>query len=212
MRAVLALMASLLALPAHGARPFVTDDARVVDKGHCQIETFYKDAHGEDPSESWLLPACNPSAVPLERGLELTLGGNRVGDERNGILQAKYLIKELPQNGYGLAASAGVIAGEEFVNAIASYAFLDERLVAHANLGRFRELGTAWGLGLEALLIAPRVYGIIEAFGEKGSTPTHHYGIRFWIVPNRFQVDATRGDQTGAPVRRFYTIGLRFIF
>ena len=54
--------------------------------------------------------------------------------------------------------------------------------------------------------------GILETFGQRGETPTLHYGIRFWVLPNRFQIDATRGDQGGDPERRFYTLGLRFIF
>ena len=37
-------------------------------------------------------------------------------------------------------------------------------------------------------------------------------GIRFWVVPDRFQIDATRGDQTGTGNRQFYTVGLRFLF
>jgi len=65
----------------------------------------------------------------------------------------------------------------------------------------------------QALLFAPRVYGILESFGQRGESPTYHYGIRFWVIPNRFQIDATRGDQGGgAPDRRFYTLGMRFIF
>ena len=195
------------AVPAEAARPFFTDDARVVDKGHCQIETFYKEQRTYSGSEFWFLPACNPF------GLEMTLGRNRIEGERNTIAQGKYLFKELQTNGFGLAASGGSFGGEAFVNGIASFSFLDDRAVIHTNLGRFREAGTTWGVGLEALLAAPRVYGILETFGQRGESPTYHYGIRFWVIPSRFQIDATRGDQGGGdPDRRFYTLGLRFIF
>jgi hypothetical protein len=205
--ASLQLALVFLAAPAHAARPFFTDDARVVDKGHCQIETFYKDQRTYSGSEFWFLPACNPF------GAELTLGRNRIEGDRNTIVQAKYLFKELQTNGFGFAGSAGSFGGEAFVNGIASVSFLDERAVVHANVGRFRESGHTWGLGLEALLSAPRVYGILETFGQRGEAPTYHYGIRFWVIPNRFQIDATRGDQAGGdPDRRFYSLGLRFIF
>ena len=198
---------ALFAVSAHGARPFFTDDARVVDKGHCQVETFYKEQRTYSGSEFWFLPACNPF------GLEMTLGRNRIEGEKNTVLQGKYLFKELQTNGYGLAGSAGSFGGEAFVNGIASFSFFDDRAVVHTNLGRFREQGTTWGIGLEALLRAPRVYGIVETFGQRGESPTVHYGIRFWVIPNRFQIDATRADQGGAdPDRRFYTLGLRFIF
>ncbi|MFL6570620.1 MAG: hypothetical protein ACJ8G4_02610, partial [Burkholderiales bacterium] len=36
------LTAFFLSFTAHAARPFNTDDARVVDPGGCQVETFYK--------------------------------------------------------------------------------------------------------------------------------------------------------------------------
>ena len=202
----------LTAPAAWGARPFFTDDARVVEKDHCQIESFYKDQRTYTGSEFWWLPACNPSFVPLEHGLEVTVGANRIGDQGNGILQAKYLFKELQTNGFGLAATVGSFSGQPYANGIASLSFFDDRAVVHANVGRFSEDGHTWGVGLEALLFAPRVYGILETFGQRGETPTYHYGMRFWVMPNRFQIDATRADQGGDPQRRFYTLGLRFIF
>lgn len=202
-----------LPLPALAARPFFTDDARVVDKDHCQIETFYKTQRTYSGSEFWWLPACNPPFTPMENGLEITFGANRIDDESNGILQAKYLFRELKPNGFGIAASVGSFSGQPYANAIASFSFFDDRAVVHTNLGRFQDDGHTWGVGLEALLFPPRVYAILETFGQRGEAPTYHYGIRFWVIPNRWQIDATRGDQGGAdPDRRFYTLGLRFIF
>lgn len=205
--ASLQLALAFFAAPALAARPFFTDDARVVDKDHCQIESFYKDQRTYIGSEFWFLPACNPGFM------ELTVGVNRIEDQDNGILQAKYLFKELQTNGFGLAASVGSLSGQPYVNAIASFSFLADRAVVHTNVGRFRDDGHTWGVGLEALLAPARVYGILETFGQRGEAPTYHYGIRFWVIPDRFQIDATRGDQGGGdPDRRFYTLGLRFIF
>jgi hypothetical protein len=175
----------------------------VVDRGHCQVETFYKEQRNYSGSEFWFLPACNP-------GIELTVGGNRIDDDRNFIVQGKVLLKELETNGYGFAASAGSFGGHGFVNTIASASFFDDRAVVHANVGYLE--ATTWGLGLEALLWAPRVYGIVETFGQRGEMPTLHYGVRFWVVPNRVQVDATRGNQSGDPETRFFSVGLRLLF
>lgn len=202
-------VAALLALgsiPAHAARPFFTDDARVVDQGHCQLETFYKEQRSYSGSEFWFLPACNPF------GAEFTVAGNRIEGDRNVIAQAKFLLKPLPTNGVGYAMSVGTFGGEPFFNTIGSASFLNDRVVLHGNLGSFRDGGGTWGVGLEALLAAPRVYAILESFGQHRETPTYHYGIRFWVIPNRFQIDTTRGDQTGVAARSFYTVGLRFIF
>jgi len=196
----------LLAAPAHAARPFFTDDARVVDKGHCQLESFYKEQRAYSGSEFWFLPACNPFNV------ELTVGGNRIEDERNSIVQAKYLFKELQTNGYGLAASVGYFGSDPYLNGIASFSFLNDRAVVHTNLGYVSGFGGTWGIGVEALLWAPRVYGIVETFGQRSQAPTLHYGLRFWVIPDRFQIDATQGAQSGAPEKRFYSVGIRLLF
>ena len=205
---------------AYGARPFVTDDARVVDRGGCQIETFYKEQRKYSGSEFWFMPACNPF------GLELTAGANRIEGEGSLVLQAKTLIKPLETNGSGYALTLGTFysnpqAGSNFwspyVNGIASFSFLDDRAVVHANLGAIRDGDidrdrATWGIGLEALLVAPRLYGILESFGQSYDKPTLHAGLRYWIVPNKVQVDSTVGNQNGDPPQRFYSVGLRLLF
>jgi hypothetical protein len=205
---------------AHAARPFVTDDARIVDRGGCQIETFYKEQRAYSGSEFWFLPACNPY------GLELTAGGNRIEDEHSVVLQGKTILKPLETNGSGFALTLGTFyvnpqdgrnVWSPYVNGIGSFSFLDDRAVVHANVGAIRDRiagfdrGT-WGLGLEALLVAPRVYGILETFGQYADKPTHHAGLRLWIVPNKFQMDSTIGNQNGDPPQRFYSVGLRLLF
>jgi len=193
-----------LAAPAHAARPFVTDDARIVE--HCQIETFYKEQRTYAGSEFWFLPACNPF------GFEITVGGNRIEGDANEILQTKFLLKRLEPNEIGFALSLGVFGGDPYFNFITSRSFADDRFVVHGNLGAFRDAGGVWGLGFEALIVAPRVYGILETYGQHRETPTWHYGLRLWVIPDRFQIDATRGEQSGSGNRQFYTVGLRFLF
>jgi hypothetical protein len=221
MRLRLAFLVTLLAAApvAQAARPFVTDDARIVDKDGCQVETFVKRQRRFDESEFWILPACNPW------GSELTIGHARVdstpfGDTRTTILQAKTLLKPLATNGSGFALTLGVLANtanSPYFNAIGSFSFGGDRVVVHTNLGGIRDnvakisRGT-WGAGAEVLLIAPRLYGIIETYGQRGEKPTAHTGLRFWIVPNRVQVDTTVGLQQSSPERRFGTVGLRILW
>jgi len=201
----------LLSSSAWAARPFNTDDARIVDRGHCQLETFTKSQRTYSGSEFWFLPACNPW------GAELTVGWNRIESETKGVAQAKFLLKPLETNGYGFAASAGMIGNDPFVNGISSISFFDDRSVIHVNLGAMQDRGAdksraTGGIGLEQLLIAPRLYGILETFGQTGEKATLHAGFRIWLVPNRVQVDATHGTQQGSPSRRFTTVGLRPLF
>ncbi len=211
---------------AYAARPFVTDDARVVDEGGCQIETFAKRQRRLDEHEFWFLPACNPWGR-----VELTLGrswtnGNAPGDSRFNVMQAKTLLKTLETNGSGYAVTVGAIRVTPFqgphtvnpyVNGIGSFSFADDRVVLHANLGAIadRQAGMTrgtWGLGAE-IAFHPRVYGIIESYGQRADKPTRHLGLRLWIVPNKVQVDATIGvQQSGPPERSFTSLGLRLLF
>jgi hypothetical protein len=218
MRLLLAVLL-VVAPAAQAARPFVTDDARIVDKDGCQIESFVKRQRKFDETEFWFVPACNPW------GAELTAGHIRVdstpsGDTRTTILQGKMLLKPLATNGSGFALSLGVLAGSTsspYFNAIGSFSLADDRVVLHANLGGLRD-GTVnrsrgtWGVGAEVLLIAPRLYGILESYAVGGEKPTSHAGLRIWIVPNRVQVDTTVGLQQTAPERRFATVGLRILW
>ena len=52
----------------------------------------------------------------------------------------------------------------------------------------------------------------VQDFAATGGGDPAHLRVT-QLSPSRFQIDATRGDQGGAdPDRRFYTLGLRFIF
>jgi hypothetical protein len=136
------------------------------------------------------------------------------------VLQAKMLLKPLATNGAGFALTLGTLVGRAtspYFNAIGSFSLADDRVVLHGNLGGIRDnlahvtRGT-WGAGAEILLIAPRLYGIVESYGQRGEKPTLHTGLRIWIVPNRLQVDTTVGVQNASPERRFGTVGLRILW
>lgn len=210
----------LLACTAHGARPFVTDDARVVEPGGYQIETFVKRQHTFGEREFWFLPAHTPG-----ENVELTLGGiwinsNLEDSSRSLLAQAKTLIRKLETNGVGYAFTLGLLrqAGSTnpYVNGIASFSLADDFVVVHSNLGARRDVDDArtrgtWGLGAE-IALSRRLIAIAESYGERGQSPTRHVGLRFWVVPNRVQVDSTLGQQHGNPERRFHSIGLRLLW
>lgn len=209
LRSITLLTSVLAASAAHAARPFFTDDARIVDRGHCQVESFSKTQRAYAGSELWVMPACNI------RGVELTLGRNRIEDEQNTVRQAKFLLRELEDNGPGYAFSLGSFGGDPYVNGIASYSFR-KRAVLHANLGvihnRLPDTNReTWGLGIEVPL-SGRWTVASETFGQRGDTPTRHVGLRYTFIPKRVQVDATVGEQPAEPARRFYSFGLRLLF
>jgi hypothetical protein len=208
------------------ARPMVTDDARVVDAGACQLETWRR--FNRDSSEWWALPACNPGG-----NLEITLGSARLpvedaasGDYTRTVqIQGKTLFKTLEAGGYGYGLVAGgVVRSQGAADQVPNYyaympysrSFGDDAVVAHVNLGAHR-IGAeprnsfTYGLGAEIRLL-PRLLLIVETFGDSHTRQSYHGGTRIWLVPGHIQLDATAGVQAGdMGASRWFTVGLRLI-
>ncbi len=221
----LLMMALLIGPPAtHAARPMITDDARTVDSYACQMESWVKTNRGS--REYWALPACN-----FTGNLEVTLGGARISDATGSetsdiVFQGKTLLKPLETNGYGVAFAAGYAAhpaaqngrllGDPYFYVPVSASFADDRVVLHVNAGakHVRDEGKAsatWGMGSE-ILISPRAFLIAETFGESRGNASYQMGVRYWLAPNRVQIDATYGNQYGQkPDTRWFSIGLRLL-
>lgn len=212
----------LAAAPAFAARPMITDDARIVDAQSCQVESWIH-RHRDHSRELWALPGCNPGG-----GVELTLGGGwRQEDGRtlhgDRVLQAKTLWRTLEgDSAWAWGTAVGTVRHPESGGSDA-YAYLPlsaklvgERLFLHANLGLRHEGGThqrvtTSGLALEGQW-SPRVWLVGEAFVQDRSRPQYQLGLRFWIVPDRVQVDTTVGDRVGAGgAERWMSVGLRLL-
>lgn len=138
---------------AHAIRPFVTDDARVVGKGHVQLETYWR--RDRLTLQHWVLPAFGPTDW-----LELTVGGVHGFShlrERpirpqyaiaGPIAQGKFLLREaIPNHLPGFAAifGGGVPAGLGGFEApgwggfsylaITQAFFKEDDFLIHANVG-----------------------------------------------------------------------------
>ena len=122
----------------------MTDDARIVEPGACQLESWVQ--RNRDSTEFWALPACNFSG-----NLELTMGGARTRDDAGSattdqVLQGKTLFKLLEPDGWGAGLALGTVrhprlpGGRDWYAYVpASFAFDRERVVLHLNLGWLRE-------------------------------------------------------------------------
>ena len=222
------IAAGLALLPqpaAHAARPLITDDARITDAHACQVETWLKSTR--PGREFWAFPACNPTG-----NLEITFGANELPDAAGGhtgdyVLQGKTLFRALETNGYAYGLAAGVIrhgdplAGQGRTSATYFYvpvsaSFADDRFVVHLNVGaqNNRDVNArpvTYGLGTE-INFTQRFALIAETFGDDRTRQYYQAGVRIWVVPGRFQIDATRGAQSGDfGASRWWTIGVRLI-
>lgn len=217
------LLASLLSgLPsaAQAARPLITDDARIVDPGACQLEGWVRTGPGG--REAWALPGCN-----FTGNLELSLGGARLRDARGDhtetlVVQAKTLFRPAAANDWSWGAALGA-SRDSATGTSDIYGYLpltvpliDDRLYLHANLGAKREGATgrklaSWGLGLEQQL-SDRVGLIGEVFTQDKGRPLMQLGTRVWLVRDRVQIDTTVGRrlQAGSD-ERWISLGLRLL-
>jgi hypothetical protein len=215
---------AMLCLPAKAARPFVTDDARLTNAGNCQLESWSRIYH--ESREVWALPACNPTG-----NLEFTFGGggaheNATSATSDFIFQAKTLLKPLETDGWGVGLAAGTVRhpsikpgpnqmGNTYAYIPFSASFLEDALIAHSNLGWLHDKETqqdvmTWGLGSE-IQLSSRLLGILEVFGDERARPYWQTGLRYSIIPNLFQVDATIGRQfDGVEQHRWISFGIRY--
>jgi len=215
---------------AAGSRPLVTDDARVVDPGTCQFETWTK--LGDAGDEYWAVPACSPIA-----GLELTAGVAVLPAEDGGKpehasvpVQAKAALGSLADERVLLGAVAGTVlrahgeleelnadrVGEFYGYVPATVTVIRDRAWLHLNLGvRYRGDGEGafalWGAALEAVVVG-RLTAIAETYGDAPDPAFMQTGIRITLVPGRLQIDAAYGRRipNGAD-DDWATVGLRFL-
>jgi two-component system sensor histidine kinase TctE len=211
--------------PAHAARPMITDDARMVDAKACQVESWAR--RGRDATEYWALPACNPLG-----SFELTIGGAATHEEgttrfTQQQLQVKTLFRPYEPGGWGIGLSVGAIRharrevaggwpGDRYFYVPFSIAAGSDDWVVHANLGavhRRDEQRTVltWGFGNE-IRMTPRAYFIPEVFRSESGRPFYQAGVRYWVVPDRLQMDATFGNRLGSSTREHWvSVGFRLL-
>jgi hypothetical protein len=206
------------------ARPFMTDDARLTTAGSCQLESWTR--RYADRSEFWALPACNPTG-----NLEITAGGSSLrgadhAQSTDAVVQIKTLFKSMPANGWGggvalgylrhqPSAPSGLDQGQTYLYVPVSVSFAEGRWVTHTNVGWSRDRASGqdqltWGMGLE-MQLHQRWLWIGETFGNDRQKPFWQTGLRYQVVPDKFQIDATWGAPQGLrSSQNWLSFGLRW--
>jgi hypothetical protein len=220
----LACIAFLIPSFALAARPFVTDDARLTTGGSCQVESWMRIY--PDSNELWALPACNPTG-----NLEFTFGGGRSkpqGEQATSdyVFQAKTLLRPLETNGWGMGLAVGTIhhpeinpgpnmLGNTYAYIPLSISLNDDEIILHANLGWLKDKSSglhsaSWGVGGEFKMHA-KLLGIAETYGDNRGMSYGQIGIRYSVIPDLFQLDATVGQQlSGEGNSHWISFGIRY--
>lgn len=194
----LALLLTPISL--HAARPFNTDDARVVAKDHCQMETWVE-MHAQGDSEVWVLPSCN-----VFWDTEITLGG-MIGLQSNSVqFQVKKLFVDADKKDWGIGIAIGNIhnylfgadnANQVYAYIPATFLFWDSKIAIHANAGynlqSFMEGIYSLGMGVE-VEVSERFYTIGEVYYNRFDPVMYQVGLRVWLVQDMLQIDATYGN------------------
>ena len=227
-RTTLALALSFAALGAHAGRPMATEDAGVLDRGACELESYVARA--------------TASGLPSARALSLQLGCGfgydtqlafAVAEAKAGGLKARTTTLlgktalNAPANnttaftlawGLAWAKPDGGSNGHEltFLNGVATHP-LSSSLKLHANLGWSRSQSakastTNWNLGLEKSY-ASGIDAMAEIYAtDRDDAPWVQLAVRWAAIPDKLFVDGSWGLQTGSGSAKQMTVGLKVPF
>ncbi|HVE50303.1 MAG TPA: hypothetical protein VNG69_11880 [Casimicrobiaceae bacterium] len=211
-------------VPALAGEPLTTDDASILPRGICQIESWHRWSSGGG-HEGWLLPACSVTDY-----LELSAGGARYRDADVGghslyQLQAKTVFASDPDGRWSAGAVFGAIRDgghEERSRAfhlasalgLVSFAALDNALRVHANAGLAysrREYRTsAWGTAVE-FDFRENWTAMAEIFRDSPGRPSYQIGLRYLLVTDRVELFVSGGDRLGGESKNWFAkFGVRF--
>ncbi|MCA3213744.1 MAG: hypothetical protein ING50_16420 [Burkholderiales bacterium] len=224
------LAAALLLLLSHAAqagRPLQSEDAGVLERGRCELETAFArlDPQRGEPRQDagYAQIACGAGGqtqLALAPGFErgdgrantLTATGKTalrpLTDHQAGVLLAYSLIGSQPRHqGLRLAGSAA-----RLVVTMPRGPWL-----LHANVGVLHNHdsgrdSTLWALAAERTALGGLDL-LAEVFGDdRDRTPWLNAGVRWRLVDERLSLDASYGVQTNGARARLATVGLKLLF
>lgn len=218
----LSFLALLCSAPAHAARPFVTEDAGVLDRGSCEFEASYGRTRQKGSATQrrwWLQPVCG---VGLRTQIAIGGGASSAGGLRSkglGVLGKTWLITPSdagPNLAIVYGASMGREPGERWrhdaklLNLAGTWRFGESSF--GVNLGWARDVigrsnSTTWSLGWERP-VAEGLEAGIDLYGDDREAPWVNVGLR-WAVKDGVWLDAALSQQTNAARARALNVGLR---
>lgn len=222
---IFVLCLALHASHAFAARPLNTDDANVVDPQSCQDESWIKQSKSN--IERWIVPGCN-----FFGDTEISVGANfqsntGLPSSRFHLMQAKKRWRVLEPGDWGISTTLGTLkqsglASSEtthdlYLNVPITWSLGQDRF-AHLNVGWVKHQAQGygaktWGMAIEQPF-NQRVVGILETYGEEKQNTKYQVGLRFWIIPQRVQIDTTVGNVWSSASnsgQRWMSVGLRLL-
>ncbi len=216
-----ALLLTVAAPSARAAQPLVTDDAAIVAPKTCQLEAWVRFAY--DGNQYWAQPACN-----FTGNLELSVGAARVDPDSAepsniALLQAKTVLFRRADGAWSFGAVAGALrdtgAADDssafqayYAKGLASW-YPRSDLEIDLNLGAANLSGSGtFALAGAALqyAVVPKVQLLAETFRDDPGLWKYQLGVRYIVIPNRFEAYVSYGNRFDGPSSQWWTIiGIR---
>ncbi len=202
--------------------PLVTDDASVIESKSCQFEAWVNSARGA--RDYWAVPACN---ITGNLELALGLGGVNPAGEASSqqfVLQAKTVFRRGDDDAWSVGAVGGVAHDNGTVQDGASstgyYAkallslYPSPALEIDLNLGASNDFGAGTVLAAGAALqyeFLPRATAMAELFRDEKGPGKYQVGLRYALVPDRFEAYASYGSRLGTTASESWwaVVGIR---
>jgi hypothetical protein len=227
-RLLTAAVATLgLASAAWAGRPLATEDAGVLNRGDCEIESYAGRARGAD------MPTLNARWAQVGCGTgfntELAIGAGREKSEGErsptAALTGKTFIRELTDEQAGFTFSYAFSGARQSAGSFGHEATELRGVITvprgdwlfHGNLGwershETRTTSSIFGLAVERTGALGPVDLMAEVFGDDRDAPWVQAGARWAVIPKRLFLDGSWGMQTDSKRSRQITVGLKLAF
>lgn len=226
LRCIAALALLCCAGAASAGRPLQTEDAGVLASGECELESFVARERASETPTARGLSVQAGCGVGAHSQLAFAVARTRAAGERadDVTLVGKTALRERggDDSGVTLAYAVGAtrLPGGSFrhesTDLRAVVTVPRGRWRVHANLGwarseAQRQNSTTWGLAAERSALG--AFDLMaEFFGDDRSDPWINAGLRWHLVPDRFNLDLSYGQQLDSARARLLTVGIKLAF
>jgi hypothetical protein len=219
-------LASALSFPAWAGRPLATEDAGVLGRGECEIESYAGHVRSNDsPSVStrWAQFGCGAG-----RDTQIALGAGIERSEeetRAAALIGKTFLRELTDEQTGFTLAYALFGAQEPGNSFRHEATELKGVASiprsgwlfHVNLGwhyshTSNQNSTVWGLAVERPGAVGPVDLMAEVFGDDRTAAWVQIAARWTVIPKRLYLDTSWGMQTDSARSKQITVGLKIAF
>ena len=225
--AVTLLGTAVGASPVWAGRPLATEDAGVLERGECELESYAGRVKADTPPTvrtGWAQIGCGigfSTQIALGGGVERSDGDRSA----KAALVGKTAIRELTDEQAGFGIAYAVFGARDPSDRMRHEASELKAVVTaplggwlvHANVGANysradRNYAALWGVALERPSAVGPIDLMAEVFGDHKTGPWVQVGARWTAVPKRVYVDASWGVQAVSERLKQVTVGLKAVF